>query len=136
MSSGISPVAGQRVAGQVAVTQAAARDPRAEKLRTAATEFESVLVKQLLKSARLGGSGDDEKTSGYGDMAVDALASAVESGGGLGLARRIEEAVGHVPARAGSAAPPRSPGAASVPVPIPSHTAPHGASGPHDGGRG
>jgi Rod binding domain-containing protein len=100
MSSDISPIAGPRVAGQAAGAPGVTHDARAEKLRTAATEFESVLVKQLLKSAKLGGSGEDEKTSGYGDMAVDALASAVESGGGLGLARRIEEAVGRVPSRA------------------------------------
>ncbi len=95
MSSGISPVAGQRLASQVEAA-AAAHDPRMAKLKSAATEFESLLVKQLLKSAKLGGSGSggDEKSNGYADMSVDALASAVERGGGLGLARQIEHAIG------------------------------------------
>jgi Rod binding domain-containing protein len=81
-----------------------ARDPRTEKLLHAATEFESLLVKQLLKAAKLGGTGGDEKASGYADMAVDALATAVERGGGLGLARRIQEAIGH-PGTQGAAKP-------------------------------
>ncbi|HXN32858.1 MAG TPA: hypothetical protein VN894_13395 [Polyangiaceae bacterium] len=70
-------------------------DPRIEKLRHAAGEFESLLVKQLLKAAKIGGAGGDEKASGYGDMAVDALASSIERGGGLGLAHRIEQAIAH-----------------------------------------
>jgi hypothetical protein len=73
-----------------------------------------MLVKQQLKGAKLGGSGDaageGDKASGYGDMAVDALASAIQHGGGLGLARRIEQAVGaqaaHVVLTAGSAGQP------------------------------
>jgi Rod binding domain-containing protein len=86
MSPGIVPVSGQGLAQP-------AHDPRADKLRHAATEFESLLVKQLLKAAKIGGAGG-EKANGYADMAVDALASSIESGGGLGLARRIEEAIG------------------------------------------
>jgi Rod binding domain-containing protein len=71
---------------------APAKDPRVEKLRRAAGEFESLLVKQLLKAAKIGG---DDKGNGYADMAVDALSSGIEKGGGLGLARRIEEVIGH-----------------------------------------
>jgi Rod binding domain-containing protein len=70
-------------------------DPQVEKLRHAAKEFESILVKQLLKASKIGGSGGEEKANGYADMAVDALTTAVEHGGGLGLARRIEAAIGH-----------------------------------------
>ena len=103
MSSGISPVAGQRTTAQTEAA-AAAHDPRMAKLKSAATEFESLLVKQLLKAAKLGGSGGDEKSSGYGDMAVDALASAVERGGGLGLARQIEHAIGASALHGGPAA--------------------------------
>jgi Rod binding domain-containing protein len=121
MSSGISPVAGQRVAAQGSVADAA-HDPRTQKLRSAATEFESMLVKQLLKAAKLGGTGDDDKSGGYGDMAVDAMATAVERGGGLGLAKRIEQAIAH-----------GQPAAQPV---SPSYIAPHDASGPHNGGGG
>ena len=89
MTSAITPVStAERAQG------AATHDPRAEKLQHAATEFESLLVKQLLKAAKIGGGGASDKSSGYADMAVDALASAIEHGGGLGLSRRIEEAVG------------------------------------------
>jgi Rod binding domain-containing protein len=88
MSSGILPVVTSPPVGQTAP------DPRIEKLRHAAGEFESLLVKQMLKAAKIGG-GDDEKASGYGDMAVDALASAIERGGGMGLAQRIEQAIAH-----------------------------------------
>jgi Rod binding domain-containing protein len=88
MSSAISPVSSS-------VASHAPPDPNVEKLRRAATEFESLLVKQLLKAANMGGSSGSEKTSAYADMSVDALASAVERGGGLGLAKRIEEAIGH-----------------------------------------
>ena len=88
MTSAIAPLSSHAVAQ-------AAHDPNADKLRRAATEFESLLVKQLLKAANMGGSGGGEKASGYTDMTVDALASAIERGGGLGLARRIEQAIGH-----------------------------------------
>ena len=97
MTNPITAVAGQIATAQTAATGQAstALDPKQfAKLRTAANEFESILVKQLLKSAKLGGSGDAEKSNGYGDMAVDAMASAVEKGGGLGLAKRIEQAIG------------------------------------------
>jgi hypothetical protein len=70
-------------------TDAEAR--RTEKLHSATREFEELLVKQLLNAAKIGG----EKSTGYADMAVDALAKGVEKGGGLGLARRLEETLSH-----------------------------------------
>ncbi len=89
MSNGILPIVAAPGAGQPAT------DPRIAKLRHAAGEFESLLVKQLLTAAKIGGAGGDEKASGYADMAVDALASSIERGGGLGLAHRIEQAIAH-----------------------------------------
>lgn len=59
-------------------------------LARAAAEMESVFVRHLLEAAKIGGP---SAQSGYGSMAVDALASGIEQGGGLGLARRIEEAL-------------------------------------------
>jgi Rod binding domain-containing protein len=87
MSTGIAPIATPLAAHPTPP------DPRVEKLRHAAGEFESILVKQLLKAAKIGGG--DENSSGYADMAVDALSSAIERGGGLGLAHQIEQAMSH-----------------------------------------
>jgi len=84
MNARIGPLAPQ------AAPAAPAHDARADKLRHAAGEFETLLVKQLLKEAKLLG---DDKANAYGDMAIDAVATGVERGGGLGLARRIEDAL-------------------------------------------
>jgi Rod binding domain-containing protein len=62
---------------------------RSAKIKQAAHDFESVLVRQLLKASKIGG----ESKGGYGDMAVDALADGIERGGGLGLASCIEHAL-------------------------------------------
>lgn len=91
MSRAIAPVAAQPA--QVAAQPTSHAE--VEKLRHAAKEFESILVKQLLKASKIGAAGGEEKANGYADMAVDALTSAIEKGGGLGLARRIEAAIGH-----------------------------------------
>jgi Rod binding domain-containing protein len=87
MSGNIAPIGGTHAVAQPT------QDARAEKIRHAANEFEEILVKQLLKAAKLGNPNGDEKANGYADMAVDALASGIEHGGGLGLARRIEQAL-------------------------------------------
>lgn len=59
-------------------------------LARAAAEMESVFVRHLLEAAKIGGPSGQ---SGYGSMAVDALATGIQQGGGLGLTRRIEEAL-------------------------------------------
>ncbi|MGD0677152.1 MAG: hypothetical protein ABSC94_17185 [Polyangiaceae bacterium] len=79
-----------RVSSSSSTSGASLPDERTQKLRKAAGDFESLLVKQLLKEAKMGGT---DKGNGYGDMAIDALASAVEKGGGLGLSKHIEQAV-------------------------------------------
>jgi Rod binding domain-containing protein len=113
MSGNITPVTA------TPATAPTKHDARTEKLRHAASEFEGILVKQLLKAAKLGASNGEEKANGYADMAVDALASGIQRAGGLGLARRIEEALSsrshpdlgalgaipHTPAAPGTAAP-------------------------------
>ena len=60
------------------------------KLKKAAEQFEEMFVKQILSNAKLTGK---DKEDGYDGMAVDAVASAVSKGGGLGLAHQIEEAI-------------------------------------------
>jgi Rod binding domain-containing protein len=59
-------------------------------LARVAEEFESALLRQILKAAKVGGKDADK---GYGSIAVDALANGLVAGGGIGLARAIEEAL-------------------------------------------
>lgn len=70
--------------------KSAAPPRRDEGVHRAASEFEAMLVRQLLSTMKLGG-----KESGYADMAVDALATSMTSGKGLGLAREIEDCLAH-----------------------------------------
>jgi Rod binding domain-containing protein len=85
MSAPVVPISAQPVP-----TSASAQSAHeTARLHKAAQEFESLLVKQLLQASKLGG----DKSTGYADMAIDAMATGVEKAGGLGLARRIEETV-------------------------------------------
>lgn len=76
-------------AGTTAAAHAPAKE-KDDKLVQAAQQMESVFVRELLKAAKVGGPKAD---SGYGSMATDALADAIEKGGGFGLAKRIQDAV-------------------------------------------
>lgn len=60
----------------------------AEKLHEAAVQFEAVFIRQLLKASRFA---EDMGSSGYGGMALEALADGVTGQGGLGLAKAIED---------------------------------------------
>jgi Rod binding domain-containing protein len=86
MTAPISPVGAPRAA------PVAPPDERTEKLRRVARDFESLLVKQLLTAAKVGGAAAAK--GGYGDMAIEALATGIEKGGGLGFGDRIAEALG------------------------------------------
>jgi Rod binding domain-containing protein len=55
-----------------------------------ARDFESIFVRQLLSAAKFG---EDGGKAGFGSMVVDALATSVTEGGGIGLAQRIAEAL-------------------------------------------
>ena len=81
MSWGVSSIGA--IAGLPAVS------PKADVVKVA-HEFEALLVRQLVASAKLGGK---EGERGYGAMAVDALSTGVMQGGGLGLARQLEDAL-------------------------------------------
>ena len=78
--------------GQAAAKAAPARPEKARDphLAKAAQDLEGIFVRQLVAAAKLGGKSGQ---SGYGAMAVDALANGIQAGGGLGLARRIEDAL-------------------------------------------
>lgn len=68
-----------------------AEDTRVDpKLKAAAEEMEAAFLRQMLAAAKLLGSGGEK---GYGSMAAEALAAGIEAGGGLGLARTIEQAL-------------------------------------------
>lgn len=71
--------------------------PRAERvikkdlaLEHAAREMETVFVRHMLEAAKIGG---EKSQSGYGSMAVDALAQGIERSGGIGLTRGILDAL-------------------------------------------
>lgn len=67
------------------------------KIAHVAAQFEEVFVRQLLSAAKMGG--DEKEGGGYGAMTIDALATGVSQGGGLGIAQQIEAAM----SRSGSA---------------------------------
>jgi Rod binding domain-containing protein len=73
----------------LASAKGAADEKRKAGIHKAASEFESIFVRQLLTAAKIGGS----KGGGYGSMAVDALASGIQTGGGIGLAGAIEKSL-------------------------------------------
>ena len=81
MTSPIAPVgAVAPVAPDGGPTRAAPSD-----LHRVASDFESLLLRQLLNAAKMGGG-----AGSYGDMAVDALATGISQAGGIGLIRQLE----------------------------------------------
>lgn len=59
------------------------------KVSQVASEFESLLLKQILEGAKVCGKKDDA----YTGMAVTGLADALAKAGGTGLAKQLEEAL-------------------------------------------
>jgi len=90
--SKVNPIAAARTEAPVTPPSPtkAAKGAVAPKLKKAAQEFEAMFVRQILTAAKVGGH---DKQNGYDGMAVDAVAGAITKGGGLGLAREIEEAI-------------------------------------------
>jgi len=68
-----------------------------EKISAAASQFEALLISQVLKSAHEGedggwlGAGEDESSSTTTGMADEYFARAIAAHGGLGLAKTISE---------------------------------------------
>ncbi len=73
-------------------SRASQRDAEVTELDRLSRDFEGVFVRQLLSAARFG-EGGAGKGGGFGAMVVDAMATAVSEGGGIGLAQRISEAL-------------------------------------------
>lgn len=86
MTMPIRPVGGEAMA--LRADAAATRPTPPSDLQRVASEFEAMLLRQLLSAAKMGGGG------GYAEMAVDALASGITHAGGIGLARELEAALG------------------------------------------
>jgi len=61
--------------------------PDAAAIHKVAKEFEKLMIHQLLEAAKVGGS----EPTAYSGSIVDALTDGVSSGGGLGLAKQLEE---------------------------------------------
>ena len=74
----------------------ATRSAEGAKTKQMAQEFEAMFLRQILTSAKVGGSAKPGGGGGdgYQSMGVDALASTLSKNGGLGLARQIEALVG------------------------------------------
>jgi Rod binding domain-containing protein len=65
----------------------------AEQRTAVASQFEAILVRQLLGKtmSKMMGSGDSTAGSVYGDMITDTLAQSLTAGQGLGIGRMIEQ---------------------------------------------
>lgn len=72
-------------AGAGAQGATSARGAQQSDLHRVATEFEAMLLRQLLSASKMG-----EGAGGYSDMAVDSLANGINQAGGVGLAQQIE----------------------------------------------
>jgi peptidoglycan hydrolase FlgJ len=83
----------------------------------AAGQFEGLLLEQMLKSARGDGrtgwlgSGEDQAGESMTELAEQQLARALTAGGGLGLAKLVEQAVGRASMAAEHEAPAAPPAA-------------------------
>ncbi len=83
------------------VSSSATSNNKAGKLHEAAQSFEALMIGQMMKSVRessesgwLGSSGDDSSTESAVEMAEQHFAKALAQGGGLGLAKMVEQSVG------------------------------------------
>jgi Rod binding domain-containing protein len=90
-------------AGRLARLKEAGRPDDPELLRQAAAEFESLLVAEMLKSAREAssggwlGAGEEKAGATMVDLAEQQLAQALAAAGGLGLASLIVEGLSRKP---------------------------------------
>ena len=91
---GINPI---RIAGGAPANEGVRPSKDKEKLETAATQFEALVLSQMLKSARettpggLMGDGGDQASSTLSGMAEEHFAQALAAQGGLGLAKMVTQ---------------------------------------------
>jgi murein DD-endopeptidase MepM/ murein hydrolase activator NlpD len=116
-----------------ATTAPAADDAR---LREAARNMEAILLRQMLRSSGVYSGGEGPGASVREDLFVNALADAVESAGGMGIADTLVRAMGGAAAAApngGAAAPAAGPSPSLPPPRAVTPRVPTRASGPLPG---
>jgi Rod binding domain-containing protein len=67
--------------------------PPAEQAKAAASQFEAIMLRQLLQQSvgSMMGSGKDAAGGIYGYLLTDVFANSIAAGGGLGLSKVIEQ---------------------------------------------
>jgi len=79
---------------------------KAPALQHATREFEAIFIRQMLQSAHIMGKTENA----YAGIATDALATTLTESGGIGLARKLEEATREPQSHSSVPATIRSPG--------------------------
>ncbi len=79
-------------------------DVEQARLHGAARQLETIVLKQLINASKVFTGGNGPGSAVRADLFADALADAMVKGGGIGLARKIEESLAPGP-RSGSSAP-------------------------------
>lgn len=75
---------------------------KAQQVRETASQFESLLIAQMLSSMRQSagsgwmGTGEDQAAETMSEMAEQCVAQAIAASGGLGLAPLVEQGLGQV----------------------------------------
>jgi peptidoglycan hydrolase FlgJ len=68
------------------------------RVQNAASQFEAMLIGQMLKSVREAGAGlggdSEESMTTYSEIAEQQFAQALSAGGGLGIAKMVTEQIG------------------------------------------
>jgi Rod binding domain-containing protein len=93
-AEGVTAVSGAAQGASAAAVRPAST-PDERKLHQVAKEFETVMVHELLRAAKVGGGGEASEggQSAYAGMATDAFADGIARAGGLGLAEKLEQAM-------------------------------------------
>jgi Rod binding domain-containing protein len=96
MSIQTDPAFSASLAAQAPASSSAASKDTPEKIRKAATDFEALLIAQMLKSARESGGGmtgdadeQDETNSTMLELGEQQMAQALANSGGLGIANIV-----------------------------------------------
>jgi Rod binding domain-containing protein len=114
------PIVGKAAPAPLGTVPQGGKQEDPEKIRTAARDFEALLIGQMLHSMRGDGqqgwlgTGEDEAGTRIMDLAEEQFAHALSTSGGLGLARMIVKGLNTAPATKNSSRLPRIP---AVPKP-------------------
>ena len=115
----LSAVSASAAASESTAATSAASAPENRRLKQAATDFEGLLVAQLLRHARQDGdggwmgTGEDKSSESMMEMAEESLARMMASQGCLGLASLMQQGVAQQEARTATT---QSPAPSPAPV--------------------